>query len=480
MFDATSVDRAELDARLDVLVALADLDPRVCRPLAVDGEVVAVTGAGRAYVVCFEHADGRPPDPADPADAERMGTELAGLHRSMRRVPSTRLPLVATLRGASAEALSLGGAIQLLHGDFHAGNLRLGPAGLRIFDLDDCGHGPPAFDVANALYMVRFDSIVEGTPAVYESFERSFVPAYARTRGEPFPSAVLTHFIDLRVSALAGWIDDLASRACRDPRRVPRVARDPPRVRRDVPVGCAARRLQSIAKAPAPTSTGSSSERSPSTATSSASIGKRLEATRQRSSALVSITRSGDPGWSSGDKAVTNDVPPPGPVRSMRTVRPGLGRPRPGHAVGEHPEQGRGHQPEPGAVEQVRGQADGASDVVVVGPQLERADDEHPLHAADEVVVGDGVVGSELRGRPDEVERRQPPAAGDVGGLGGLEVGGGAAQHREVVRRCRCVERLPPSQLAEHVPLDADEVQDEVPHGHVVRRRRCAGSSRRP
>ena len=211
VFDATSVDRAELDARLDVLVALADLDPRVCRPLAVDGEVVAVTGAGRAYVVCFEHADGRPPDPADPADAARMGTELATLHRSMRRVPSTRLPLVATLRGASAETLSLGGAIQLLHGDFHAGNLRLGPAGLRIFDLDDCGHGPPAFDVANALYMVRFDSIVEGTPAVYESFERSFVTAYARTRGEPFPSAVLTHFIDRRVAALAGWIDDLAS-----------------------------------------------------------------------------------------------------------------------------------------------------------------------------------------------------------------------------------------------------------------------------
>ena len=211
VFDATSVDRAELDARLDVLSALADVDPRVCRPLPVDGAGGRRhRRTGRAYVVCFEHADGRPPDPADAADAARMGTELATLHASMRRVPTTRLPLVATLRGASAETLSLGGAVQLLHGDFHAGNLRVGPAGFRIFDLDDCGYGPPAFDVANALYMVRFDSIVEGTPAVYESFERSFVPAYARTRGESFPSAVLAHFIDRRVDALAGWIDDLA------------------------------------------------------------------------------------------------------------------------------------------------------------------------------------------------------------------------------------------------------------------------------
>ena len=210
VFDATSVDRAELDARVTVVTALADLDPRVCRPLAVDGAVVAVTGADRAYIVCFEHADGRPPDPADPTDAARMGTALATLHESMREVPTTRLPLVATLRDAGEETLALGGAVQLLHGDFHAGNLRVGPAGLRIFDLDDCGYGPPAFDLANALYMVRFDSVVEGRPAVYASFERSFVPAYARTRGESIPSDVLEHFIDRRVDALAGWIDDLA------------------------------------------------------------------------------------------------------------------------------------------------------------------------------------------------------------------------------------------------------------------------------
>ena len=121
-----------------------------------------------------------------------------------------------------------------------------------------------------------------------------------------------------------------------------------------------------------------------------------------------------------------------------------------------------------GVVEQVGGEPDGLADVVVVGPQLEGADDEHPLHAAEQVVVGDGLVGSELGGRPDEVERRQPPGPGDVGGLGGLEVGGGAAQHREVVRGRGCVERIAPSELAEHVPLDADQVQHEVAHRHVV------------
>lgn len=37
VLDASLVDRVELEARLDVAAALADLDPRVCRPLMVGG-----------------------------------------------------------------------------------------------------------------------------------------------------------------------------------------------------------------------------------------------------------------------------------------------------------------------------------------------------------------------------------------------------------------------------------------------------------
>lgn len=80
---------------------------------------------------------------------------------------------------------------------------------MRIFDLDDCGYGPPAFDVANALYMVLFDAVTRGTSEFYETFRRSFVDGYARGPAPMFPEKTLDRFIDLRVRALGFWLDDL-------------------------------------------------------------------------------------------------------------------------------------------------------------------------------------------------------------------------------------------------------------------------------
>jgi Ser/Thr protein kinase RdoA (MazF antagonist) len=212
VIDAMLVDRDELETRVSVIAALSDLDGRVCRPLANDDGLVAeLTGDdGRHhYVVCFEFADGTAPDPAIPADASLMGRELARLHTSMSRLRLTPLPLVAALRTAPPGAVSSAGEHQLLHGDFNASNLRKVDGGVRIFDLDDCGYGPPAFDVANALYMVLFDAVVDANPGTYGVFRESFVSGYAETARHTFDVDVLDRLIDRRVASLGAWLDDL-------------------------------------------------------------------------------------------------------------------------------------------------------------------------------------------------------------------------------------------------------------------------------
>jgi Ser/Thr protein kinase RdoA (MazF antagonist) len=211
--DAMHVDRDELETRLAVITALGDLDGRVCRPMANEAGLVAdVTGddGHRYYVVCFEFAEGSALDPAVPADAHRMGRELARLHRSMSQLPLTTLPLVAALRTAPPEAVSSAGEQQLLHGDFNATNLRrVDGGGVRIFDLDDCGYGPPAFDVANALYMVLFDAVVQASPGTYGTFRESFVSGYLETTRHTLDAGTLDRLIDLRVASLEAWLDDL-------------------------------------------------------------------------------------------------------------------------------------------------------------------------------------------------------------------------------------------------------------------------------
>ncbi len=212
VLDASMVDRLELEARLDVTAALADLDPRVCRPLLIAQQrVTELTLADDQvrYVVCYEFADGHPPDPAKPAEAKRMGATLWQLHASMSQLGPTSLPPVPALRTVSAHGVPSAGPTQLLHGDFNASNLREAGGVVRIFDLDDCGYGPPAFDVANALYMVLFDAVTQGTAETYETFRRSFVAGYVGASGPSLPEDSLDRFIDLRVRALGSWLDDL-------------------------------------------------------------------------------------------------------------------------------------------------------------------------------------------------------------------------------------------------------------------------------
>lgn len=211
--DAGLVDRRELEVRLSVVDALADLDSRICRPLLLTDDSVihfAIPSGEDRFIVGYEFAFGEQPEPGEASDAERMGAVLAQLHESMRRLPAVPLPAVSALRVTSmdADAASTG---QLLHGDFSASNVRQTDEGLRIFDFDDCGYGPAEFDVANALYMVLFDQTTGGTSHTYDTFRESFVHGYRSFPGSSISLDAVDHFIDLRVRALAIWLDDLGS-----------------------------------------------------------------------------------------------------------------------------------------------------------------------------------------------------------------------------------------------------------------------------
>lgn len=212
VFDAALVDRVELDARLDVTDALADLDPQVCRPVEIDGRWLFNLDSAdgdQYYVACFEFAHGNEPEVSRSDHVTRMGAALAQLHTSMSQLPAMSLPVVAALRATPVDDVAAGGSLQLLHGDFNTSNLRVSGGALRIFDFDDCGYGPPAFDVANALYMVLFDAVIHRSIETYQRFRRSFVQAYVDASGSPLPDGTLDRFIDLRVRALGAWLDDL-------------------------------------------------------------------------------------------------------------------------------------------------------------------------------------------------------------------------------------------------------------------------------
>jgi Ser/Thr protein kinase RdoA (MazF antagonist) len=200
------VDRAAVTARMAVVADLAAVDPQVCGPVPLGGVLVTeLEDDGDAYVVtCCEHVDGPAPDPANPVDAALMGRALARLHRSMASLDPQPLPLVAALRTVRPD---WDGPSQLLHGDFNAGNLRVVAGGCRIFDFDDCGYGPPVFDVANALLMVEFDDVTGGRSGAYASFEESFLAGYQGAAFAVVDTDELHAFVDLRVDALEHWLD---------------------------------------------------------------------------------------------------------------------------------------------------------------------------------------------------------------------------------------------------------------------------------
>jgi Ser/Thr protein kinase RdoA (MazF antagonist) len=206
--DASTVDKVTLNTRVETIAMLAVIDEQVCGPVPLEGRLVTTFegGDGRVgLVTCYEFAEGDAPDAASLVDATLMGNCLARLHRSMRRIGQQALPLVAALDTVRPD---WDGHPQLLHGDFNAGNLRIADGVARIFDFDDCGYGPPTFDVANALYMVLFDELTGRRSSVYRSFAEAFLTGYCAVTRQPLDTDDVSRFIDLRVTALQSWLDE--------------------------------------------------------------------------------------------------------------------------------------------------------------------------------------------------------------------------------------------------------------------------------
>jgi Ser/Thr protein kinase RdoA (MazF antagonist) len=209
VLDASVVAVDAVVARVDAVAELADLDARVCRPVRIDGRPVNAIDddAGRsALLLCSEFAEGVALDVGSTTDAELMGTTLAGVHRSLARVTSRGIPQVAALRAVRS---NVDEEVQLLHGDFNTGNLRRSDSMVRVFDFEDCGYGPRSFEIANALYMVLFSSTIENDVSRYRTFEDAFLSGYGCEDGHDVDRRIVDHFIDLRVSALARWLDDV-------------------------------------------------------------------------------------------------------------------------------------------------------------------------------------------------------------------------------------------------------------------------------
>ncbi len=211
VLDASLVDHAAVSLRVEAVAELSEIDTRACRPLPIDDKLVnTIVGADGmpALLLCSEFADGVALDVAVEDDAELMGSTLAGLHQSLSRLAPRPLPVVAALHTL---ATPVDETFQVVHGDFNTANLRRNDTAVKIFDFEDCGYGPCSFDVANALYMVLFDSTIEGRVERYRVFEGALLRGYETTAAIELDRTIITQHIEMRVRALGRWLDDLGT-----------------------------------------------------------------------------------------------------------------------------------------------------------------------------------------------------------------------------------------------------------------------------
>lgn len=208
--DPRLVDGHHFATRVELVARLAASDPAVVGPVLVGGALVTKLASWMA--VAYPEVEGTALDVSRPEDVERMGRALATLHRSLRGRPSYELPLVAALRAGPAPPPAPDpSGLQLLHGDWSVGNLRLTDDCVRVFDFDDCGYGPVTFDVGNALYMVLFDATLDDDFGHFERFRTGFVAAYQDESGTSAGDGELERVIEARRAALGRWLDDLST-----------------------------------------------------------------------------------------------------------------------------------------------------------------------------------------------------------------------------------------------------------------------------
>jgi Ser/Thr protein kinase RdoA (MazF antagonist) len=143
---------------------------RVARPIdtpAGESTPTVSTDLGPMVAALVEEAPGEEIDPADLTTelAHRWGAALAGFHAAAPSVdarhpladPSPATPADRELADAARhldarlDALGAGShRMVTMHGDFELDNLRFTDDAVAVFDLDGCGTGPAAADIALA------------------------------------------------------------------------------------------------------------------------------------------------------------------------------------------------------------------------------------------------------------------------------------------------------------------------------------------
>lgn len=109
--------------------------------------------------------------------------------------------------------VSAAGPAIVIHGDLHGGNLKWHQGQLAIFDVDDCGIGVPALDVAIATFYLR--SGEPGDAAVEAALRTGYsgIRALPTVSGEDFEALVATRQVLLANSLLASTTAALRAEA---------------------------------------------------------------------------------------------------------------------------------------------------------------------------------------------------------------------------------------------------------------------------
>jgi len=201
-------DVAILSARMQAVETLGGELPAVVTPIRVAGDLIRPIGEWLMTATPFVAGDRL--YISTPHAGRLMGQTLARLHEALAAMPVFEIPPVAALESdlpSTDQPSSERSGWQLLHGDFSDKNLIASPTGLRIFDFDDCGYGPIAYDLANSLYMVLFDSEVNDSRSRYETFRASFLDGYGAVA--TVDVAAVDEMITIRIAALGRWLEDL-------------------------------------------------------------------------------------------------------------------------------------------------------------------------------------------------------------------------------------------------------------------------------
>jgi Ser/Thr protein kinase RdoA (MazF antagonist) len=222
-------DRAEVEAELELLEALACRDIPVARPIRRrdGGRLQAVDAPeGPRFVALFAFAEGRPPGRGITAEQGRAyGRAVARMHAAMDELPlrlarprndlarlldepvAALLPELAHRAADQAflidlrERLTAGARglpetapwYGLCHCDLHKENVLFAPGGgLTILDFDCCGYGWRAYELAVLSWSTRW---LPQAAAVRAAFLRG----YEEIRPlEPAERAALPHFVAIQ------------------------------------------------------------------------------------------------------------------------------------------------------------------------------------------------------------------------------------------------------------------------------------------